>query len=125
MKAVITQFQNSETLVEESPRHKVVCHYSHTCSYSLTTYEEGYRFITFHTTCTGTGSTVHMLNINYNRTSAARHYFNHIVLLGNSAINLNESFKVVRYKLINFLWSYFTNHFNPLDTCTYPFGLLL
>ena len=50
-----------------------------------------------------------MLNINYTRTSAARHfYFNRIVLLWNSvqpAINLNESFKVVRYKLMNFLWS--------------------
>ena len=77
----------------------------------------------FRTTCTRTGSTGRMLNINYTRTSAARHfYFNRIVLLWNSvqpAINLNESFKVVRYKLINFLWSHFIYHFNPLDTCTY------
>ena len=35
------------------------------------------------------------------------------------AINLNEPFQVVRYKLINFLWSHFMNHFNPLDTCTF------
>ena len=77
----------------------------------------------FHITCTRTGSTGHMLNINYTRTSAARHFFfNRIVLLWNSvqpAINLNESFKVVRYKLISFLWSHFINYFNPLDTCTY------
>ena len=49
-------------------------------------------------------------------------YFNRIVLLWTSvqpAINLNESFQVIRYKLINFLWLYFINHFNPLDTCTY------
>ena len=41
------------------------------------------------------GSTGHMLNINYTRTSAARHfYFNRIVLLWNSvqpAINLSKS----------------------------------
>ena len=80
-------------------------------------------YITFRTTCTRTGSTGRMLIINYTRTSAARHfYFNRIVLLWNSvqpAINLNESFQVIRYKLINFLWSYFINHFNPPDTCTY------
>lgn len=84
---------------------------------------EIHRYITFRTTCTRTGSTGRMLIINYTRTSAARHfYFNRIVLLWNSvqpAINLNESFQVIRYKLINFLWSYFINHFNPLDTCTY------
>ena len=76
---------------------------------------EIYHYITFRTTCTRTGSTGHMLNINYTRTSAARHfYFNRIVLLWNSvqpAINLNDSFKVVRYKLINFLWSHFVNHY--------------
>ena len=84
---------------------------------------EIYHYITFHTTCTRTGSTGHMLNINYTRTSAARHfYFNRIVLLWNSvqpAINLDEPFQVVRHKLINFLWSHFMNHFNSLDTCTY------
>ena len=82
---------------------------------------EVYRYITFCSTCTRTGSTCHMLNINYSTTSAARHfYFNCIVLLWNSvqpAINLNESLQVVRYKHINFIWSRFINHFNPLDTC--------
>ena len=55
-------------------------------------------------------------------TTARHFYFNRIVLLWNSvqpAINLNEPFQVVRYKLINFLWSHFMNHFNPLDTCTF------
>ena len=84
---------------------------------------EIYRYITFCTSITRTGLTGHMLNINYTRTSAARHfYFNRIVLLWNSvqpAISLNESFKVVRYKLISFLWSHFISYFNPLDTCTY------
>ena len=80
-------------------------------------------YITFHTTRTRSDSTGHLLNINYTRTSAAGHfYFNRIVLLWNSIkppINLPDSFQVIRYKLINFLWSYFINHFNPLDTCTY------
>ena len=41
---------------------------------------EIYRYITCRSTCTRTGSTGHMLNINYTRTSAARHfYFNRIV----------------------------------------------
>ena len=62
---------------------------------------EIYRYITFRTTCTRTGLTGHMLNINYTRTSAVRHfYFNRIVLLWNSvqpAINLNEPFQVIMY----------------------------
>ena len=79
---------------------------------------EIYRYITFHTTCTRTGSTDHMLNINQTlscKTLLLQPYRLTLELSSTS----NEAFKVVRYKLISFLWSYFINHFNPLDTCTY------
>ena len=89
----------------------------HTCLQDQENNLKIYHYIKFRTTCTRTGSTGYMLNINYTRISAARHfYFDHIVLLWNSVQPAMNHSKLLGIK---FLWSHFTNHFNPLDTCTY------
>ena len=61
-----------------------------------------------------TGSTGHMLNTMQDlscKTPLLQSFWNSV----QPAINLNEPFQVVRYKLTNFLWSHFINHFNPLE----------
>ena len=80
-----------------------------------------YNYITF-----ARGNTRSGINqkLNHPRTSSVTQhhfYFNRIARLYNylPVIDLSLSTNTIEYRLTNYLWSHFTNNFNPERACTF------
>ena len=69
-------------------------------------------------------ATAHKLRHNYSPNNKIRNsYFNRLPRLWNALppINTELHLTTIKSTIYNYLWSHFTEHFNPNDSCTYHF----
>ncbi len=81
------------------------------------------KFVRFSNSRTRAGSSGLMLQINYTRTSTARHfYFNRVARTSNMitpTIIFTDGITSIKTNLKRYLWTYFDQHFDPQNTCTF------
>ena len=69
-------------------------------------------------------ATPYKLHHNYSPSNKIRNsYFNHLPRLWNALppIDIELHFTIIKSTIYKYLWSHFTEHFNPSDSCTYHF----